>query len=354
MRADVPATVQPVYHLRCMIGFCAEGIRLRPKQPLVFGVYPFGIAGGPGGVVSGPADDISRIGEALQDLAGDGPPLLVRMYVTFEGSMAAALDQVAQFAQIGSLVDLSLNFHDRDGDVERWCEFVAEVVRRHGSAVGSIGVTNDANLFDIPLAPDGAYPNALEALVDGVFVASETKDRVAASAALGFTAAGEVETTSDAESFWRPVAQRGGEAFASALDFAGLTVYPVGFGAQVPPARELVQRTTETLTSYRAQLSAVGIPGTVPIRVSECGWPAGPGRSEQDQAEVLATIVNTIAGLRGEVGITHWELFTLRDADTSSRDLFGHFGILRDDYTRKPAYDALRKLIHAHGVRVGE
>jgi hypothetical protein len=98
-------------------------------------------------------------------------------------------------------------------------------------------------------------------------------------------------------------------------------------------------------TAYRAQLSTAGIPDTVPIRVCECGWPTGPGRSEQDQAEALRTIVETVAGLAGDLHVTHWELFTLRDANSSGDDLFGHFGVLRDDYTRKPAYDVLRRLI---------
>jgi hypothetical protein len=281
----------------------------------------------------------------LQELAGDGPPLLVRMYVTFEGSVTAALDQVAQFAQIGGLVDLSLSFHDRDGDVEQWCQFVDRVVRAHGSVVGSIGVTNEANLLTVPVAPDGAYPHALEALVDGAIVAAETKRNVQASAALGFTAAGDMDTAGAKDSFWRAVAQRGGVAFASALDFAGLTMYPGGFDADAPSINELAGRTVAMLTTYRGQLSDAGIPDTVPIRISECGWPTGPGRSEADQAEALSAIVHTVAGLRRELFVTHWELFTLRDADSSSDDPFGHFGILRDDYSRKPAYGALRSLI---------
>lgn len=330
---------------------------MRSQQPLVFGVYPFGIAGGPDGAVSGLPDDAGRIGEALQDLAGDGPPLLVRMYVTFEGSVAAALGQVAQFAQVGSLVDLSLSFHDRDGDVDSWCDFVDQVVREHGCAVGSIGVTNEANLLTVPFAPDGAYPHALEALVGGVVVAAETKRNVGASAALGFTAAGDAHPTTGTDSFWRGVAQHGGEAFASALDFAGLTMYPGGLDAHAPSTSELVGRTVAMLATYRAQLTDAGIPDTVPIRVSECGWPTGPRRSEADQAEALSTIVNTVASLRGELGVTHWELFTLRDADSSSsssHDIFGHFGVLRDDYTPKPAYHALRTLINASGPRVAE
>jgi hypothetical protein len=163
--------------------------------PLTFGVYPLGLAGGPGGVIPGPPDDVGRIGEALGTLAGAGPPLLVRMYVTFEGSVEAALDQVAQFAQIGSLVDLSLSFHDQGGDVERWCSFVDQVVRRHGSAVGSIGVTNEANLIGVPFAPDGAYPHALEALADGIQVAAQAKRAAMATAAVGFTAAGDLSGT---------------------------------------------------------------------------------------------------------------------------------------------------------------
>jgi hypothetical protein len=35
----------------------------------------------------------------------------------------------------------------------------------------------------------------------------------------------------------------------------------------------------------------------------------------------------------------------LRDANSSGDDVFGHFGILRDDYTRKPAYDVLCRAI---------
>lgn len=49
--------------------------------------------------------------------------------------------------------------------------------------------------------------------------------------------------------------------------------------------------------------------------------------------------------LRAELNITHWELFTLRDADSSRNDLFHRFGVLRDDYSPKPAFHTLRRLI---------
>jgi hypothetical protein len=35
------------------------------------------------------------------------------------------------------------------------------------------------------------------------------------------------------------------------------------------------------------------------------------------------------------------ERFTLRGADSSKDDLFHNFGVLRDDYSPKPAYERL-------------
>ena len=252
---------------------------------------------------------------------------------------------MAQFAQIGSSVDLSLNFHDPGGDAEAWCSLIEQAVRGHGHAVGSIGVTNEANLSTIPFAPDGAYPHALEALVDGLLAAAQAKRDTGATAALGFTAAGDAEAHPGRDPFWGNVAQRGGAALRirpglrRADDVSGW----VRSAAACDP--ELVERTSAMLTAYRAQLAEAGVPESVPIRVSECGWPTGPGRSEADQAEALSAIVDTVASVRGELNVTHWALFTLRDADSSSPDPFGHFGVLRDDYSPKAAYHALRALI---------
>ena len=37
-------------------------------------------------------------------------------------------------------------------------------------------------------------------------------------------------------------------------------------------------------------------------------------------------------------------LFTLRDADSSKDGMFHQFGVLRDDYSPKPAFERLRGL----------
>ena len=92
-------------------------------------------------------------------------------------------------------------------------------------------------------------------------------------------------------------------------------------------------------------LVTAGIPASVPIRICENGWPTGPDRPEELQAEVLESIVRTVYRLRAALNVTHWQLFTLRDADSTKDDLFHRFGVLRSDYSPKPAFGVLRRLI---------
>jgi hypothetical protein len=59
---------------------------------------------------------------------------------------------------------------------------------------------------------------------------------------------------------------------------------------------------------------------------------------------VLEAVLRAVAARRRELNVTHWELFTLRDADSSRDDMFHQFGVLRDDYEPKPAFERLRCL----------
>ena len=109
-------------------------------------------------------------------------------------------------------------------------------------------------------------------------------------------------------------------------------------------------------------LAIAGIPSSIPIRVTENGWPTGRNpvakveRSYTRQAEVLEEIVRTIYRLHQELNISHYELFGLRDADSSKEDLFHQYGIMRDDYTAKPAYRVFQRLIqeYSHPLHVGD
>jgi hypothetical protein len=312
---------------------------------LVFGAFPLGVAGGPNGVAAGPPDDFERIEEAMNRLAGDGPPLLVRMYVSWTGraSTAATLDQVASWAAWPLPWDMVLSYRDPDGGVDSWADFVANVVAQHGHRLTAVQVTAEANLAHVPAAADGWYPDATTALVSGVAAAADAKRSHGATAAIGFALAPETDPTASA--FLAEVARIGGPDFAAGVDYAGIDLYPDVFGPPVP-LDELDAAVTWLLRSFRHQtLPAIGIGPDVPIRVCENGWPTGPDRSEDRQADVLGTILRSVDAHRDELHVTHWELFALRDADSTRDSLFHRFGVLRDDYTPKPAFDRLCRLL---------
>ena len=315
------------------------------NAPLTFGVYPFGLAAGSDGVASGPPNDFAQIRHALDLLRGSGPPLLARGYVAWAGphTAATALDQITAILSTDLTWDLVLAYRDPGGDVESWCDFVTRVVRDFGTDLAAIQVTGEANLTAIPDAGDGAYPRAIDALAHGVLAAARAKTEVAASADIGFAVVPEADPAIGR--FWPTLATLAGPRFGASVDYVGLDMYPDVFGGPVPP--EDLDATVEALlhTLREEALPIADIQAATPIRICETGWPTGPGRPEQRQAQVLDTVLRSVHHYRSRFNITHWELFTLRDADSNRDDPFHRFGVLHDDYTPKPAFDRLRRTI---------
>jgi hypothetical protein len=315
------------------------------NAPLTFGVYPFGLAAGPHGVAAGPPDDWTKIRQALDRLRGAGPPLLSRSYVAWAGTdtTARVLEQITAILSTGLTWDLVLAYRDPAGDIESWCDFVTRVVHDFGHDLAAIQVTGEANLTAIPDAGDGAHPRAIDALAHGVIVAARIKREIHASADIGFAVVPEPEPATGR--FWPTLAALGGPRLAASVDYVGLDMYPDVFGGPVPLAG-LDATVASLLRTLRDRaLPIVGIPATTPIRICESGWPTGPDRSEQRQAQVLDTVLRSVNRYRSRSNTTHWELFTLRDADSSRGDPFHQFGVLRDDYTPQPAFEKLRRTL---------
>jgi hypothetical protein len=80
----------------------------------------------------------------------------------------------------------------------------------------------------------------------------------------------------------------------------------------------------------------------VPLYVQETGFPTlGPARSEARQAAALAGYIRATEGLN--VGLIQW--FQLADADSTVGD---GWGLLRSDYSPKPAFEVLREAVQQH------
>ncbi|MEJ2078998.1 MAG: hypothetical protein P8Z74_13460 [Acidobacteriota bacterium] len=330
-----------------------DGRQTEPKQShprMIFGVYGGGIAGTDSGIATGPADEPDRINRALDLLQGRSEEFLVRAYVHFSGPGGSTADLrtpafMSDYVRDGRTLDLVLCYRDAGGgDLEPWIEFILREIRRFGSGLGKLQITEEPNLDQHP--GDGEFfPQVVAALGEGIRRARREIDQLGLPTQVGFNS---VPCFDAEDRFWGSLKRITSPSFLEALDFVGLDFFPDVF-RRLPPdgsAGDLRQSVAVVLRHFRSVvMSGAGIPRSVPIHITENGWPTGPDRLESRQAEVIETVVRTIDGLREELNITHYEHFALRDAATNQDNWFYRFGLLRDDYSAKPAFDTYRRLI---------
>ncbi|MDH6142258.1 hypothetical protein P3T35_004280 [Kitasatospora sp. GP30] len=313
---------------------------------LTFGIYPGGLLGTDTGVrhpVS--PDDPALITAALRQLQGDAPTLLVRAYRHYAASSRPTSTPADPERLLGDgrRLDLVLQFREPSGELGGWLDFIRDTVRTEGPRLAMLQICEEPNL-NLPIV-DGSIPNVQQALIQGVIAAKEEALAQGYDIAVGFNA---VPGFDPADPFWGELGAAADDRFHRALDYVGLDFFPDVF-RPLPPER-LVPAATAVLTEFRTtHLARAGIAPSVPIHVCEHGWPTGPERSEERQAEVVEEVIRTIAGLRDELHLTGYSLFALRDADSAGTGLFDRFGLLRDDYTPKPAFDTYRRLIQELG-----
>ncbi|RSS80285.1 hypothetical protein EF918_14350 [Streptomyces sp. WAC06614] len=321
------------------------------RRTLTFGIYPGALLGDDQGVVHPVRpDDPDRINAALDALQGEAAPLVVRAYRSFAVTVPADRTPPTpadpqDYLRHGRTLDLVLQFREPSGELVGWTEFVRDAVRSAGPRLASVQICEEPNA-DLP-SVDGSLPHVMDALVEGVVAAKQEARALGRPVAVGFNA---VPTFDPADTFWPTLGARADARFRQSLDYVGLDFFPDVFR---PIAEDqLAAAVTAVLTAFRrTSLPQAGIADTVPVRVCENGWPTGPGRPEQRQCTALDTVVRTTAALADELNIDGYSFFALRDADSAADGLFHHFGLLRDDYTPKPAFTTYRRLVQDLGRR---
>jgi hypothetical protein len=105
------------------------------------------------------------------------------------------------------------------------------------------------------------------------------------------------------------------------------------------------------MSAIRCYLKTPGIPDSVPIHVEENGWPTGPNRPEAYQATVAETLIRAVHDFRGTFNVTDYRWFNLRDGNSQSGNYQTQYGLLRDDYSEKPAFGVVARLFAELGRR---
>ena len=328
-----------------------------PKQgapAVTFGIYPGGQAGQVFGPPAEPKPD-SRpdIDRALDALRGARRPFVAHLYLSFTGTaeqeslIRRAEEQVDHYAGRGIATELVLAYRPAgrrgDPDVQDFVLFTRAMVRRVGPHLKAVQVMNEVNNGLSPDASDGAYPGARDALPQGILAAAEEK-RAAGLPHLEIGMNWFYRLGPDHEyAFWTELGQKGGPALAHALDWVGLDAYP---GTFFPPGNRYREGMANGMSALReCYMPLAGLPATTPIHVSENGYPTGPGRSDEEQSRAANEMVRAVHDFRGNYNVTDYRWFDLRDGDSSNPSFQQQYGLMRDDYTPKPAFETYRGLI---------
>lgn len=326
---------------------------------LRFGIYPGGTAGQIGPPAPAKPDRQDRIDGALATLRPHGGPFVVRLYLgdvlasaaSRRATLDKALASIKHYSALGYELEFAVRYRPAAGvaDVSGFARAVREVVDRLGpnKQVVDLQVGNEVNFTAAPDSSDGSYPGARDALVAGVEAAKdEARVRHFDGLEIGMNWFYRTAPSSE-DDFWTYLRTHGGPRFAADLDYVALDAYPGTFfppSTFPPPGNSLVNAFSVLRRCY---LPESGISDKTPLQVHENGYPTGPGRTPETQRDVLEEMVRTVKAYRRKYRITDYRWFDLRDGDSGSPNFGQQYGLMRDDYSPKPAFGAYRDLVHS-------
>jgi hypothetical protein len=333
----------------------------KPAHAVRFGITP-GAAGSVGGA-QGPVapEDEGQALAALRDLRPGGRALVMRLNRLFwadgDEGIARFAGLVDKYAAAGFQVESQVRYHPpegKEGDIAAWEEYVRAVVRSlaRRPALTALSITNEGNFDGSQNTSDGAYAGVVDALVRGMIVARAQLDAMGRrDVQLGFSVMWRWRPDRD-RAFWEEIGAKASPEFRAALDYVGLQIYPglvwpPSPRPGVPAGDEVIEAMTLLRHCYMPK-AKLGF--EVDTWVSENGYATNLGRTEESQAQSLASTLDAVAKWSGELGISDYRYFNLRDNDSDGQDLFAAVGLLRDDYSRKPAFDVFRGLVERHGT----
>jgi hypothetical protein len=312
-------------------------------KEFVFGIFPAsGVGIDPGsGIISGPSDDPQQTLKALDYLQGN-KSFIIRGYLHYNGfgkSSNITPKNMKQFTNENRKLDLAICYRCEKYDKNDWIKFIEEVIMEYGSCLTKIQITEEPNNPDAATGGDGGYLNIIDAMVDGIIAAKQIIKNKNLQIKVGFNC---TPSFNPQDNFWKNINQKG-SLFISALDYIGFDFYPGVFRA-LPHTLTYKDAVSGLLGSFRNTiLKSAQIPSSVPIHITENGWPTNEERGEVQQNNIVKEIIQTIMDIREELNITCYEFFLLRDDNNSKPGL--KFGLLKDNYSQKIMFETYKNLI---------
>ncbi|HVF78282.1 MAG TPA: hypothetical protein VNA28_08280 [Solirubrobacteraceae bacterium] len=326
---------------------------------LRFGVYPWGVAGCVEQCAPSVAENADRSMAAVKQLKGSRS-FVVHVYGEYDGVSSASADsllsEASWWSSNGLKVAAVLRYRPADASkAAGYSAWIRTQTRRLAALSGtiSIQVGNEPN-NSAAGAGDGSYPGVIGAIAAAVPAArAEVVAAGRPEVLIGFNwAAGASPATT--EPMWAQLKQAGGSSFTQAVGFVGVNVYP---GTWSPPLTTSAITGLQVEATMRGALDAArnkhmvaaGVAGAA-IVIGETGYPTTAARPPLVQDLVLRAIIGVAEATKSIYGVTGVYWFSLRDGNTASGQLENGYGLLRDDYTPKPAFATLQGLVASLGA----
>jgi hypothetical protein len=332
-----------------------------PPNPLRFGTTPL-VAGNVGATQGEPVPfDPDADLAGVQGLAPEDRELVMRLNRMFWADGEEGVQRYAaivdRYAEAGFPSELQVRYHPpegAEGDMEAWAAYVRLAARILGErpSLTALSITNEANMDISGNTSDGGFEGVREAIVVGTLAARDELDAMGREdVELGFSFAWRWMPDSD-RAFWEELGELATPEFLAATDYVGLQIYP---GLVWPPApfphRTAGHEVNEALTLLRGcYLPKAGLED-VDLWVTENGYATNLGRTEEQQEASLRSTITEVHELSGTLGVTDYRWFNLRDNRSDGPDLFDAVGLMRDDYSEKPAYPTFRELLATYGTQ---
>ncbi|UJA20808.1 hypothetical protein HJD18_11700 [Thermoleophilia bacterium SCSIO 60948] len=328
-------------------------------QRLRFGITPQ-LAGTVGEGQGSVAPEKPRLRDrALRALEPPDRTLVIRLNRLFMSDGREGIRRFAararRYARAGYEVESQVRYHPRprqEGDMRKWTRFVRAATRTlaRNRSLFALSITNEVNLPISENTSDGAYERAIPAIVRGVPAADRVLRRMGRTdVELGFTYAYRYTPEADAR-FWERIGELSTKRFRRGLDHVGLQIYPGLVWPPVLVTQTVGEATLEALALLRdCYMPKAGLGDRYEIWISENGYATNLGHTEERQAAEVGDTLEKVHALSRTLGVTDFRYFNLRDNESNGTDIFDQVGLLRPDYSRKPAFAVLRDAIRRFG-----
>jgi exo-beta-1,3-glucanase (GH17 family) len=260
------------------------------------------------------------------------PTYLAKLDALVAGAQARGIKIIATLWQTPPWASAAGNWNDAPSDASTYGRFARFITHRYGSELAAVEAWNEPEINNNLLASNlpATYAQMIRSFYTG---AKEGNASVAVLA--GSLAYADIP-------FLKALYANGIKGY-----YDGISVHPYADGAD--PANTSV--THSFLGGIQALHAAQQASGdNTQMWVTEFGWPTGTSRGasgEQQQAEYVERAFRILAGVPYVQGAT---VYQLRDMATDPSNPEDNFGLLRQDFTPRPAYASFKAALSGSAV----